>query len=181
MNRRLNYGLVLVYNLVRIQFNRVIHFRKFHSTPIQLLSPRTEIEIIGNGQMRFSGRVHSEAFTKLSVGNSGELQIGDNVYLNRNSIIVCRRKITIGSGTTIGPNVAIFDHDHDFINHGRFTFSDIYIGKNVWIGSNCVILKGITIGDNSVVGAGTILTHDVKENTLIHTKFSYSEKEIIRK
>lgn len=49
------------------------------------------------------------------------------------------------------------DTDHDF---------DVHIGRNVWIGTNCIILKGVTIGDNSVIAAGSVLVKSVPENVL---------------
>ena len=86
--------------------------------------------------------------------------------MNRNTMIVCRDSVEIGSGTTVGPNVMIYDHDHDLQNRGRICSSPISIGENVWIGGGAIILKGVTIGNNSVIAAGSIVTRNVPANTI---------------
>lgn len=115
------------------------------------------------------------------VRDNGELNIGDNVGINSNCIVACHEKITIGKGTEIGPNVCIYDHDHDYrcvggIKTGKYLSSPVIIGKNVWIGANVVILRGTEIGDNSVIAAGCIVKENVPPNTLL-----YAEKRNIYK
>jgi len=83
-------------------------------------------------------------------------------------MIVAHERIEIGDGTTIGPNVCIYDHDHD--GDGGYKTKSVIIGKNVWIGAGCILLKGISIGDNAVIGAGTVLTHSVKCNETVYQK-----------
>ena len=71
----------------------------------------------------------------------------------------------------------IFDHDHDYrYNMNAFVRDDVKIWNDVWIGANCVILKGVTIGDNVVIGAGTVINKDIYSNTLV-----YQEKNIVQK
>ena len=82
-------------------------------------------------------------------------------------------KITIGNNCLFGENVKIYDHDHIFnrqtaINKQGFKCKEIKIGNNVWIGSNCTILKGVTIGDNSVIGAWTIVRSDIPSETVAY-------------
>lgn len=105
--------------------------------------------------------------------SGGTIDIGDNVSINRNSIIVCKSKVIIGSGSSLGPNVCIYDHNHRIGKNGfyksEFTVGAITIGKNVWIAANCTILKGVTIGDNSIIGAGCVVSLDVPANTLVKT------------
>lgn len=88
------------------------------------------------------------------------------IYINRNTALVCRDSITIGQGTTIGPNVVIYDHDHDKNNRGAVVSKPVKIGENVWIGAGCIVLKGVCIGNNSIIAAGTIVTKDVPEGVL---------------
>lgn len=103
--------------------------------------------------------------------SGGIIDIGENVSINRNSIIVCKSMVRIGDGTSIGPNVCIYDHNHKISKNGfyknEFTVGGITIGKNVWIAANCTILKGVTIGDNSIIGAGCVVSSDVPANTLV--------------
>ena len=78
--------------------------------------------------------------------------------------------------------MVIYDHDHDFKVHGgkkmeKYKTSPIKIGNNVWIGANVIILRGVTIGDNSVIAAGTIVRENVRENVIYHSKIENSQKE----
>lgn len=101
----------------------------------------------------------------------GTIEIGDNVFINRNAIIVSMNSITIGSDTCIGPNFVVYDHDHDYKkNIEKYTTAPVIIGKGVWIGANCTILKGVNIGDNSVIAAGSVVTQDIPSNTVFYQK-----------
>ena len=97
------------------------------------------------------------------------MTLGSRVFINRNCTIVSRSAISIGNGTTIGPNVCIYDHDHNYKSGTGFIEKPISIGKNVWLGAGVTILKGCNIGDNVVVGAGTIITKDVPDNSVVYT------------
>ena len=92
------------------------------------------------------------------------------MFINRNCSIVSQKHIVICDGVTIGPNVCVYDHDHDLQSRGNFISADITIGKNVWIGANATILKGVTIGHNSVIGAGTIISKDIPDNTVCYNR-----------
>ena len=69
----------------------------------------------------------------------------------------------------IGPNVTIVTINHDINPKTRINAmpKPIKIGKNVWIGADCTILPGITIGDNSIIGAGSVVTKDVPYNVVV--------------
>lgn len=101
----------------------------------------------------------------------GNLKIGDKCFMNSNVSITCMEGITIGNGCQIANNVVIVDHDHDYKNSlSGFVKEKIVIGNHVWIGANCVILKGTTIGDYSVIAAGSVVKEDVPANTLYYQK-----------
>lgn len=79
--------------------------------------------------------------------------------------------IKIGHGTSIGPGVYIYDHDHNYRNNQKsYSTKPILIGDNVWIGAGSIILKGVTIGNNSVISAGSIVTKDIPANTILIQK-----------
>lgn len=82
--------------------------------------------------------------------------------------IVCANRVSIGEYTIIGPDTVIYDckqHDYDktvgWLRCKKTTGKPIIIGKRCFIGMRCIILKGVTIGDNCVISAGTIITKDV--------------------
>jgi acetyltransferase-like isoleucine patch superfamily enzyme len=106
--------------------------------------------------------------------NNSSITIGDRVALNYNVAINADNsgKIVIGDGTMIGPNTVLRTSNHIFVSTEAF-FRDqghnsgvIQIGKNVWIGSNVVILPDVLIGDNVVIGAGSIVTKDIPNNVI---------------
>lgn len=119
------------------------------------------ITLRNKGKMRFGKKVKIDSRAVLA-SNGGEICLGDNVGIGRNNIIVSLEKIEIGGGTTLGPNVLVYDHDHEFdadsgVKQKEYRRSGVSIGKNCWIGANTVILRGTVIGDNCLVGAGCVL------------------------
>ena len=92
--------------------------------------------------------------------------------MNDNCNINCANKISIGSYTKIAPNVSINDHDHNYkgVEGGNLIKGEVIIGKNVWIGSNSVILRGTVIEDNAVVAAGSVVKGHVPKDSLFLNK-----------
>lgn len=99
------------------------------------------------------------------------VHLGKNVYVNFNSTFVDDAQIYIGDGTMLAPNVTIVAASHPMSPklraEGYGCNKPVYIGKNVWIASNVTILSGVHIGDNSVIGAGSVVTKDVPENVFV--------------
>lgn len=93
------------------------------------------------------------------------VHFGKNVYANFNLTLVDDTHIYVGDYTMIGPNVTIATAGHPILPPLRekaLQFNmPVHIGKNVWIGGNTIILPGITIGDNTVIGAGSVVTKDI--------------------
>lgn len=75
--------------------------------------------------------------------------------------------ITIDDGVMVGPNVQIYTDNHDFDNHMVLRCKPAHICKNAWIGGGAIILPGITVGENAVVGSSAVVTHDVEPNTIV--------------
>lgn len=104
---------------------------------------------------------------------SGKVIIGKDCFFNRGCSINCLEKVEIGDKTIFGENVKIYDQNHrfsgknQFIKEQGYNVAPVKIGKNCWVGSNVVILKGVTIGDNSVVGAGCVINCDIPENSIV--------------
>ncbi|WP_340081622.1 acyltransferase [Terribacillus sp. FSL K6-0262] len=119
------------------------------------------------------------------VSQNGDINIGKNVFFNNGVSVSSLERISIGSDTSLGENVKIYDQDHEFrkikkINVSGYRTMPVIIGNNVWIGSNVVILKGVKIGDGSVIAAGSLVTKDVPENCLYIEKKQAVIREIER-
>ena len=95
--------------------------------------------------------------------------LGNNVYANFNLTLVDDTDIYIGDSVMLGPNVVLATAGHPVDPELRrlvYQFNQpIHIGNNVWLGAGVIVLPGVTIGDNSVVGAGSVVTKDL---SLIH-------------
>ena len=100
------------------------------------------------------------------------IAIGDNFYANHNLIILDAAKVKIGDNVFIGPNCGIYTSGHPLDYKTRNASleyaKEVNIGNNVWIGGNVVICPGVTIGDNVVIGAGSVVTKDLPANTLAY-------------
>jgi len=98
------------------------------------------------------------------------IEIGDNFYSNYNLIILDCAKVIFGNNVLIGPNVGIYTAGHPLHFEKRnqeYEYAlPIIIGNNVWIGGNVVINPGITIGDNAVIGSGSVVTRNIPNNVI---------------
>lgn len=98
------------------------------------------------------------------------IEIGKNFYSNYNLIILDCAKVSIGDNVLIGPTVGIYTAAHPLNpqerNEGKEYALPIRIGNNVWIGGQVVINPGITIGNNSVIGSGSVVTHNIPDNVV---------------
>lgn len=97
------------------------------------------------------------------------ITVGKNVFINSNCNFQDQGGISIGDDSLIGHRVTLATLNHGIAAEERHTLypAPIVIGKNVWIGSGSTLLPGITVGDNAIVGAGSVVTKDVAENSVV--------------
>lgn len=97
------------------------------------------------------------------------IRIGKNVFINSGCRFQDQGQIIIGDGSLIGHNVvfATINHDYDPLNRGTMYLKPIELKERTWVGSNATILPGVTIGKNSVVAAGSVVTKDVPPDTIV--------------
>ena len=95
---------------------------------------------------------------------------GNGVYANFNLTLVDDTDIYVGDGTMLGPNVVLATAGHPILPELRkvqYQYNmPIRIGKNCWLGAGVIVLPGVTIGDNTVVGAGSVVTKDLPANVV---------------
>ena len=98
------------------------------------------------------------------------VHFGDNVYANFGLTLVDDTHIYVGDRTMFGPNVVVATAGHPVLPELReksMQFNmPVHIGRNCWLGAGVVVLPGVTIGDNSVIGAGSIVTKDIPANVV---------------
>ena len=161
INTILGFLKLLIYKF--LYFNR-IYFKipvKIKANVKFLVDKKSRIILGKNVKLRYNSILTAE--------RGGIIVLGDNVFINDNAHITSLKNIVIGNNVHIGQNLVILDHDHDYKNDfSNFITDDIVIGKNVWIGANVTILKGVKIGDNSVIAANTLVNKNVTSNTLLY-------------
>lgn len=111
---------------------------------------------------------------RVSIINPGNVFIGDNSYINGGLVYAGKKaRITIGSDCLISYNVHIrylshvIDNPNELIRKQGEWEADITIGNNVWVGYGAQIMPGVCIGDNSIVGAGAVVTKNVEANSVV--------------
>ena len=182
MNKLFRAFKCLIINNIRFIFIKIFHFNSFKFSFKNLISPSTIIDIQGKGKLTLGKMVRTKNNCSIEVRDDGIIEIGNNVFMNNNVQITAHKKLTIKENTYIGPNVVIVDHDHLFSKDGikpkEFKCKEVNIGKNVWIGANVVILKGTRIGDNSIIGAGSIVSGEIDGSSIMIQKKEISIKNI---
>ena len=97
------------------------------------------------------------------------ITVGKNVFINACFHFQDQGGITLGDNCLVGHNVVFATLNHGFAPEERQSMlpAPIVVGRNVWIGSNSTILQGVTIGDNSIIAAGSVVTKDVPANAIV--------------
>lgn len=98
------------------------------------------------------------------------IEIGDNFYANHNLTILDCAKVKFGDNVFIAPNCGFYCAGHPLDAQERNTLVEyakpITVGNNVWIGADVCVMPGVTIGDNTVIGAGSVVIKDIPSNVL---------------
>ncbi len=95
--------------------------------------------------------------------------LGENFYSNYNLTVLDCAKVTFGDNVLVAPNVCITTAGHPihYLSRRKYEYADeITVGNNVWIGANVVINPGVKIGDNCVIGSGSVVTKDIPSDTV---------------
>lgn len=127
-----------------------------------------ESELLLHERARLHVEGQFRVFTgfRINVNAGAELRLGSG-YLNNNVTIDCFERICIGDDVAIAKGVVIRDCDNHSIAGGAADRAPVTIGNHVWIGTNAIILKGVTIGDGAIVAAGAVVTRDVAPNSIV--------------
>jgi acetyltransferase-like isoleucine patch superfamily enzyme len=122
------------------------------------------LEVDSGGRLTTGGWTLFGPGTRISVGQSAEMQIGEGTYVSSDTRLLCRRSIVIGADCAISWEVLIMDNDAHCLSvdgERRPQAVRVHIGHHVWVGARATILKGTTIGDGAIIAAGAVVTKDV--------------------
>lgn len=140
-------------------------YRYNHLSPGQ---PEEEDRLLKQILGKTGKNVHIETPFHCDYGYN--IEVGENFYANYNLTVLDVGKVRIGENVMLAPNVSLYTAGHpvhpDSRNSGYEYGIDITIGNNVWIGGNVCVLPGVTIGDNAVIGAGSVVTKDIPANVI---------------
>lgn len=129
---------------------------------------KSDLTISENATLICKGNFSLYQGASIFIGPGAKLILNKSSFLNTNTTLNCFNYIEIGKNCCISDNVSIQDSDNHMINNNFEKMSNpIIIKDHVWIGKNSIILKGVTIGEGAIVGAGSVVTKDVPPSTLV--------------
>lgn len=140
--------------------------------PSSTLYPGSQVTPTGDGTIEIGANciVHRQSMV---VAAGGKIEIGANTTLNPFTIVYGHGGTEIGDGVRIAAHTIIIPANHVFEDRERYIYeqgiksSGITIEDDVWIGAGCRILDGVTIGEGAVIGAGSVVTEDIPEYSIV--------------
>lgn len=166
--------------LFLLKVNRVSYLKNIQTNGVPIIGVHKYGRMIIGSHFRMNnGILHNQIGRNqrciFKVEKNAQLEIGSNVNMSSTAIVCCE-KITIKDNVSIGGNVTIYDTDFHSLKVSERTkivedlslrvTKPIVIEENVFIGAHCTILKGVTIGKNAIIGAGSIVTKSVPANEI---------------
>jgi maltose O-acetyltransferase len=128
--------------------------------------------VANQGRLTVGDRVRLDstvATLELAVLPGGHLEIGDNVFVNYGSSLVSSAHVRVGDGCLIGTHVMVMDCDFHRVEDKAWdtTGHPVILEDRVWLGNRSIVLKGVTVGHDAVVAAGSVVTRDVPPRTVV--------------
>jgi acetyltransferase-like isoleucine patch superfamily enzyme len=145
---------------------------RWHSDGPFFLGPKLELHIERRGEVRFGRFVWIGDGTKIRC-HEGLVEIGAKSVLGQECTISAYQRVRIGEQCVIADRSMFIDFDHGIVEVERpirlqgIYKRDVEVGNNVWIGYGACILRGVHVGDNSVIGTNAVVTKDVPANAVV--------------
>ena len=147
-----------------IEFDRCNHLCHL----INLTDPLDKEKILQLEKELFKGNLPENTFLTppFHIDAACRVFLGKNVFANHGLTVMSVGTVTIEDGVMLGPEVGIFTVNHEPKNIRVIFTKEILIKKNAWIGARVNILPGVTIGENAIIGTGSIVTKDIPDNAV---------------
>jgi acetyltransferase-like isoleucine patch superfamily enzyme len=159
--------LLARYALIKLRYGR-----RLQTDGICFICPGVHLEIGRNATLRIGRWAWIGDGSKVRV-HEGEVSIGAKTVMGQECTISAYQHVEIGRECIVADRVMLIDFDHGVVEVERpirlqgIYKRDVRVGHNVWIGYGACILRGVTVGDNSIVGTSTVVTRDVPENAVV--------------
>jgi acetyltransferase-like isoleucine patch superfamily enzyme len=146
--------------------------RRWRSDGMLFLGRRLELQIAREGMVEFGRFVWIGDGTKIRC-HEGLVQIGEKTVLGQECTISAYQRVRIGEQCVIADRAMFIDFDHGVVEVERSIREqgiykrDVEVGSNVWIGYGACILRGVRVGDNSIIGTNSVVTRDVPANAVV--------------
>lgn len=180
IDQKITFSYSWLVSYLKFKLNRVLFSSDFTAMGVPIVNVNLSgTFVIGKNFSFHSGKYYNMIGRQqpcyFIVQKGGRLVIGDNVGMSC-AALVCANNITIGDDVQIGGGVVIYDtdfHSLDVVERtsipeivGNVSTSPVEVKKGAFIGAHSIILKGVTIGENSIVGAGSVVTKSVPDNQI---------------
>ncbi|HEY2283682.1 MAG TPA: acyltransferase [Solirubrobacteraceae bacterium] len=158
--------------LARYALLKLRHGRRLQTDGICFVCPGVRLEIGRHATLRIGRWAWIGDGTKIRV-HEGEVAIGAKTVMGQECTISAYQHVEIGRECIVADRVMLIDFDHGVVEVERpirlqgIYKRDVHVGHNVWIGYGACILRGVTVGDNSIIGTSTVVTKDVPENAVV--------------
>jgi maltose O-acetyltransferase len=163
---------MLVGELYRASDPELVHERRRCRSLLQAFNTEPGEEQRLTLLQELLGRIGRGTFVQppFACDYGSNVSIGDHVFINFNAVILDCAAVTIGDGTQMGPGVQLLAADHPRDPQTRRDLLElarpVSIGSNVWLGAAAIVLPGVSVGDDSIIGAGSVVTRDIPSGVL---------------
>ncbi len=169
----------LILSFLRLSLKKFMFRESIIFHPLQSHAFSMTLTVEKGGLMRLGRNTQVSKDCYFFVGRRATLSIGDGTYFNSRCMLSAQSEIRIGKGCLFGPDVKIYDNNHVHklglgLVSGQHTSLPVIVGDGCWIASNVIILKGASIGERSVIGAGCIITGHIPPDSVVRVEQSLS-------
>ena len=158
--------------IVRFAWLKLRYGRRLQTEGLCFICPRVQLEIGRGATLRIGRWAWIGHGSKIRV-HEGEVSIGAKTVMGQECTISAFQHVSIGRECIIADRVMLIDFDHGVVEVDRpirlqgIYKRDVHVGHNVWIGYGACVLRGVTIGDNSIVGTSSVVTREVPQNAVV--------------